>query len=317
MRLVFMGSGSFAVPSLRALLASPAHDVAALVTQPDKPAGRGHRLRLPATKRVALEYGIDVHQPDRVRKPEGVELVRRLAPECVVVVAYGQIIPKAILEIPPRGIINVHASLLPRYRGAAPIQWAIANGEPETGVTTMLIDEGLDTGPILLQEATSLHGDETSAQLEPRLAVLGASLLIRTLEAWVSGALSPQPQDDTQATLAPLIKKEEGIIDWSSSATAISRRVRAFDPWPVAQTTLSGQPIKIWKARPIALEGPRAQNPTEPPGAVATIGPKGFDVACGEGNLAIEEVQPAGKPRMPAADFARGKRLRVGDVVGG
>lgn len=313
MRVIFMGSGSFAVPSLEALLGSPAHTVAALITQPDKPAGRGHRLRLPATKTVALERGLDVHQPAKVRDSESVELVRRLDPECIVVVAYGQIIPKAILEIPRRGVVNVHASLLPRYRGAAPIQWAIANGESETGVSTMLIDEGLDTGPVLLQETTPIGRDETSARLEPRLAALGASLLMRTLDAWSSDSLEPREQDDSEATLAPRIKKEDGIIDWSSAAIAISDRVRAFDPWPVAQTTFSGHPLKIWKAR--AIEDDSSRRPTRP-GTIVAIGHEGFHVTCGEAMLVIEEVQPSGKARMPAADFARGKRLSVGAVLG-
>ncbi len=312
MRLIFMGSGSFAVPSLKTLLDSANHEVAALITQPDKPAGRGHRIRLPATKEVAIEHDLDVHQPVKVRQPEGIELVRKLEPECIVVVAYGQIIPKAILDIAPRGIINVHASLLPRYRGAAPIQWAIARGETETGVSTMLIDEGLDTGPVLLQERTSILPDETSAQLEPRLASLGASLLARTLDGWASDTLQPTPQDDTQATLAPRIKKKDGVIDWSSGAAMISDRIRAFDPWPVAQTTLSGQPLKIWRARPVDEEGSPGQTAPSPPGSIIAVGPEGFQVACGESALVIKEVQPAGKGRMLAADFARGKRLDPG-----
>ncbi len=313
MKLLFMGSGSYAVPSLRALLASPSHEVVALVTQPDKPAGRGHRLRLPPTKHVAIEHGLDVHQPARVRHPEGVELVRELAPECIVVVAYGQIIPKSILDIPPKGIINVHASLLPRYRGAAPIQWAIARGEAETGVSTMLMDEGLDTGPVLLQEPTRIDPDETSSGLAPRLAVLGASLLARTLELWADGALAPTPQDDSAATLAPRIKREDALIDWSLPAQAIAFQVRAFDPWPVAFTTFSGEPLKIWKAR--ALGG----TTSSPQGTVVGVGDGGdsVDVACGEGTiLAIKDVQLSGKARMAAADFARGKRLQLGTRFG-
>ena len=321
MKLLFMGSGSFAVPSLRALLASPSHEVVALVTQPDKPAGRGHRLRLPPTKHVAIEHGLDVHQPARVRHPESVELVRELAPECIVVVAYGQIIPKSILDIPPKGIINVHASLLPRYRGAAPIQWAIARGETETGVSTMLMDEGLDTGPVLLQEKTPIDPDETSSVLEPRLAVLGARLLERTLELWADGALVPTPQDDSDATLAPRIKKEDALVDWSLPARTIASQVRAFDPWPVAFTTFAGVPLKIWKAR--ALGG----TTSSPHGTVVAVGDGGdsdsdsdsdtISVACGEGTiLAIRDVQLSGKARMAAADFARGKRLRLGTRLG-
>ena len=203
-----MGSGSFAVPSLRALLASPSHEVVALVTQPDKPAGRGHRLRLPPTKHVAIEHGLDVHQPARVRHPEAVELVRELAPTCIVVVAYGQIIPKSILDIPPKGIINVHASLLPRYRGAAPIQWAIARGETETGVSTMVMDEGLDTGPVLLQEPTPIGPDETSSELEPRLAALGVSLLGAHARKPGRTALSYRHLRTTPMRRSPLVSRK-------------------------------------------------------------------------------------------------------------
>lgn len=310
MRLIFMGSGSFAVPSLEMLLASATHDVVALFTQRDKPAGRGHRLRLPPTKPVALEHGLDVYQPAKVREPEAVDRVRELEPECIVVVAYGQIIPKSILEIPPKGIINVHASLLPRYRGAAPIQWAIAHGESETGVTTMLMDEGLDTGPILLQAKAPIDEEETSATLEPRLARIGAELLEHTLDGWASNALQPTPQNDGEATVAPLIKKEDALIAWSSPALEISRRVRAFDPWPVAYTLLAGSPLKIWKASPREAEAARA------PGTIVGISPKGLDVACGQGTLVIETVQPAGKKRMDAVGFARGRRLQPGDTLG-
>ena len=313
MKLLFMGSGSFAVPSLRALLASPSHEVVALVTQPDKPAGRGHRLRFPPTKHVAIERGLDVHQPARVRHPEALELVRELAPECIVVIAYGQIIPKSILDIPPKGIINVHASLLPRYRGAAPIQWAIARGETETGVSTMVMDEGLDTGPVLLQEPTPIGPDETSSELEPRLAAMGASLLERTLEAWADGALVPTPQNDSDATLAPRIKKQDALVDWSLPAEAIGSRVRAFDPWPVAFTTFAGVPLRIWKAE--ALAG----TTTSPHGTVVAVGDGGdsVDVACGGGTiLAIKDVQLSGKARLAAADFARGKHLRLGTCLG-
>ena len=222
---------------------------------------------------------------------------------------------QSILDIPPKGIINVHASLLPRYRGAAPIQWAIARGETETGVSTMVMDEGLDTGPVLLQEPTPIGPDETSSELEPRLAALGVSLLERTLEAWADGALVPTPQNDSDATLAPRIKKEDALVDWSLRAQAIGSRVRAFDPWPVAFTTFAGLPLKIWKAR--ALVG----TTSSPHGSVVRVGDDGdgdsVSVACGEGTiLEIRDVQLSGKARMAAADFARGKRLRLGTLLG-
>ena len=311
MQLLFMGSGSFAVPALRALLASSSHQVVALLTQPDKPAGRGHRLRLPPTKHVAIEHDLDVHQPAKVRLPDSVELVRELAPECIVVVAYGQIIPPSILEIPPKGIINVHASLLPRLRGAAPIQWAIARGATETGVSTMLMDEGLDTGAVLLQGSTPIGRDETARELEPRLAALGAGLLERTLERWADGALEPTPQDDSEATLAPRIKKEDARVDWSLPAGTIVSCVRAFDPWPVAFTIFASLPLKIWKAN--LLDGTSSR----PPGSIVAMKDEGIHIACGEGTiLALREVQLSGKARMAAAEFARGRRLQLGTLLG-
>jgi methionyl-tRNA formyltransferase len=304
MKLVFMGSGAFALPSLERLLASPEHRVEALFTQPDKPAGRGHRLRPPPTKAPVAARGIPVYQPAKVRATEAVELVRGLAPECIVVVAYGQIIPKSILELPPKGIINVHGSLLPAYRGAAPIQWAIARGETRTGVTTMLMDEGLDTGPVLLQDALEIGPEDTAESLEPKLAELGAELLTETLSRWARDAIVPAPQDDALASLAPRIKKEDAAVDWTVPAREIACRVRAFRPWPIAFTELLGRELKIWRAREIALPG------SAPPGAIVALEASGFVVACGSASaLLLEEVQVAGKARVPAADFARGQRL--------
>jgi methionyl-tRNA formyltransferase len=313
MNLVFMGSGGFALPSFVALLQSP-HRVTALVTQPDKPAGRGHGLRMPPTKPAALERGVAVHQPARVRNEESIALLRELAPDCIVVVAYGQIIPKAILEIPPKGIINVHASLLPRYRGAAPIAWAIARGESETGVTTMLMNEGLDTGPILLQRSLAILERDTAGTLEARLAPLGAELLVETLSRWASSELVPTPQDDSVSTLAPRIQKEQARIDWSSTALAIHLRVRAFDPWPVAFVSIDGEPVRIWKTR---VEPPELQAPGALPGRIAGFRETGLSVACGEGTgLLVEEVQAPGRNRMSALAFARGRRLGPGDRFG-
>ena len=311
MRLLFMGSGGFALPSLEALLES-SHQVLSLITQPDKPAGRGHDLRMPKTKSLALERGVAVHQPPKVRAEAAVELVRAIAPEVIVVVAYGQIIPASILEIPPRGTVNVHGSLLPRYRGAAPIQWAIARGETETGVTTMLMDAGLDTGPILLQKAISISEQDTGGTLEAKLAPLGAELLLETLSRWERGDLAPIPQDDRKATLAPRIKKEEALVDWSLPATEIHCRVRAFDPWPVAFVNLAGGALRIWRTRVAAAGGAEAD-----PGRILGVEREGLIVACGgRSSLRVEEVQPAGKGRMTASAFARGKRLEPGDFLG-
>ncbi len=313
MKLLFMGSGAFALPSFEALLES-SHELAALFTQPDKPAGRGHKLRMPRTKELALERGVSVHQPQRVRSEGGVAAIRELAPDCIVVVAYGQIIPRSILEIPPKGIINVHGSLLPRYRGAAPIQWAIAEGESETGVTTMLMDEGLDTGPILLQMSHPIASDDTGASLESKLAPIGARLLLSTLLLLENGSLVPISQDASQASIAPRIKKEDALIDWSWQATRIHNRVRAFDPWPVAYVELEGGPVKIWKTRLAA-----ALLPTESaarPGEILSVDDNTIWIACGgESRLGIEQVQAAGKARISAAEFAHGRRLAPGDVL--
>jgi methionyl-tRNA formyltransferase len=308
MRLVFMGSGEFALPSLEALLASR-HAVAALVTQPDKPAGRGHALRRTPTKILALARGIEVHQPARVRTEESVALVRELGPECIVVVAYGQIIPRSILEIPPRGILNVHGSLLPRYRGAAPVQWAIARGETETGVTTMLMDEGLDTGPILLQRSVPILEEDTGGSLEEKLAAIGADLLLETLARLEQGALVPAPQDESRSTLAPRITREDGRVDWSWTARRIHDRARAFDPWPNAWAQVDGAPLKLWKT--LVVED--AIGESGEPGTILRIDAGGAHVACGEGTrLALLEVQSPGKARVSGADFARGKRLVPG-----
>jgi methionyl-tRNA formyltransferase len=310
MRLLFMGSGGFALPSLQALLDSR-HEVLALVTQPDKPAGRGHELRMPRTKALALARGVAVHQPTKVRADTAVELIRGVAPDAIVVVAYGQIIPASILRIPPRGIVNVHGSLLPRYRGAAPVQWAIARGETETGVTTMLMDEGLDTGPILLQSRMPISEADTGGTLEEKLSVAGAALLLETLSLLERGALTPKPQDDSRATLAPRLKKEDALVDWNRPAQEIHCRVRAFDPWPVAFVNLDGAPLRIWKTR---VEGTIEEAKA---GRILRVEGEELAVSCGGRTvLVVQEVQPAGKARMSAAAFARGKRLGPGDFLG-
>jgi methionyl-tRNA formyltransferase len=313
MKLVFMGSGTFSLPSLESLLQSR-HEIVALITQPDKPAGRGHRLRMPPTKSYALEHDLPVHQPAKMRAPDAVALVEELDPECIVVVAYGQIIPKSVLAIPPRGIINVHGSILPAYRGAAPIQWAIARGERETGVTTMLMDEGLDTGPILLTQSMPIEKDDTSRSLTPRLAEAGATLLLRTLDVWESGDIEPTPQDDDEATLAPRIRKEDGRIDWSMTSAEIDCRIRAFDPWPAAWIELGETPLKLWRARPLPTGEAERDADSRPPGTLLGFDGPAVVVSCGSGTrLRLEEVQAAGKQRLPAADFFRGRRLEVGD----
>ncbi len=305
MRLAFLGSGRFAVPSLQALI-SAGHDVAALVTQPDRESGRGRALAPPPTKPVAVARGIPVQQPGRIRQPEAVAALAAVQPEVLVVVAYGQILPRAVLDLAPRGAFNVHASLLPRYRGAAPIQWAIARGESQTGVTTMQLDEGLDTGPILMARATPIGPLETAGELEGRLAGIGAELLLETLDGLASGRLQPRPQDHALATLAPILRKEDGRVDWSRPASEIGWRVRGFHPWPGATAAWQGQGLKLLRVAE-APPGPGA------PGEILEAGPSGVLVGCGGGTrLWLAEVQPESRRAMPASAWAAGARLRPG-----
>jgi len=310
-RIVFLGSGSFAVPSLEALLEA-GHDVAALLTQPDREKGRGQALAPPPTKPVAERRGLPVLQPRRVREPEAQEALRRLAPELQVVVAFGQILPRSVIDIAPRGTVNVHASLLPKLRGAAPIQWAIANGETETGVTTMLIDEGLDTGPTLLSRATPIGPEETAAELEPRLARMGAELLLETIRGLEERTIVPVPQDHGRATLAPLLEKEDGRIDWSLPAARVASRARGFHPWPGAFTVHEGRLLKVLRVR--EAPGPDA---AAQPGAIRAVGADGVTVACGGGTaIRLVEVQPESRRAMPASAWAAGARLRPGARLG-
>jgi methionyl-tRNA formyltransferase len=310
MRVVFLGSGTFAIPSLEAVLAA-GHEVAAVVSQPDKEKGRGRALAPPPLKTAALAHRLEVLQPRRIKAPEALEALRALRPEVQIVVAYGQILPRAVIEAAPRGTVNVHGSVLPRYRGAAPVQWAIVNGEAETGVSTMLIDEGLDTGPVLLSRATPIGPAETAPELEARLARLGADLLVETLDGLLSGRVQPVPQDHSRATHAPIIKKEDGRLDWSSSAAVIDRRVRGFQPWPGVVTSYAGRELKILRARPeggVAAAGP---------GTVVAVDRDGLVVACGEGTgLRLFDVQPESRKAMPGAAFAAGARLAPGARLG-
>lgn len=310
MRIVFLGSGAFAIPSLRALVEA-GHEVAAVVTQPDREKGRGQSLQPPPVKPVALALGRPVLQPPRLRAPEAQAALRALAPELQVVVAYGQILPRAVIGIAPAGTINVHSSLLPRYRGAAPIHWAIVNGEAETGVTTMMIDEGLDTGPLLLSRATPIGPEETTPELEARLAVLGGALLVETIDRLAKGTVSPVPQDHAAATHAPILRKEDGRIDWTARAEVVARRVRGLLPWPGTTTSWAGGDLKILRATPAGAEDGGAA-----PGTILAID-DGLRVACGAGTtLRVLEVQPASRRAMSAAAFAAGARLRPGARLG-
>jgi methionyl-tRNA formyltransferase len=312
-RVVFLGSGAFAIPSFEALLEA-GHDVAALVTQPDKEKGRGRGMAAPPLKPVAEARGVRVVQPRRIREPEALQALRDLRPEVLVVVAYGQILPRPVLDVPRRGAVNVHGSLLPRYRGAAPIQWAIANGEPETGVTTMLLDEGMDTGPILLARATPIGEEETATDLEPRLARLGAALLVETLDGLRDGTLAARPQVHAEATMARILRKEDGRVDWARPAAEIAARARGFHPWPGATTRHGGGDLKLLRVRP---------EPGDPlpadvlPGTVLGVDRLGIVVAAGEGTrLRLLDVQPESRRAMEAAAFAAGARLQPGTRLG-
>jgi methionyl-tRNA formyltransferase len=313
-RIVFLGSGAFAIPCLEGLL-DAGHDVAALVTQPDRRKGRGGTMAPPPLKPVAEARGLAILQPRRVREPETQDALRRLVPELQVVVAFGQILPRSVIDIAPLGTVNVHASLLPKLRGAAPIQWAIATGERETGVSTMLIDEGLDTGPVLLQRATPIGAEETAADLEPRLALLGAEVLLETVRGLARGTVTPSPQDHDRATLAPLLKKEDGRLDWTLTAAELHCRIRGLHPWPGTFTSLDGRMLKILGARP--LPGPVEEGRPAPPGTLLGSGPDGLVVSCGAASrLLVTRVQPESRRAMPAAAFAAGARLKPGQTFG-
>ncbi len=309
MRLAFLGTPAFAVPTLEAIVLA-GYDVAAVVTQPDRPRGRGGESASSPVKEAALRHGLPVYQPERVRRPEAVEYLRALRTDAMVVVGYGQIIPQAIIDLAPLGIINVHASLLPEYRGAGPIQWAIVNGETVTGVTTMRIDAGLDTGDMLLKAETPIGPDETAPELGARLASMGAALLVETLQKLAAGEIVPQPQDGARATYAPMLKKEDGRIDWSLPAAAIHNRVRGLQPWPGAYTTFRGQSLHVWKSRAGA-----AQAVTAAPGTFISVKPPA--VACGAGTVELIEVQLEGRKRIPASDFINGQRILPGESLGG
>jgi methionyl-tRNA formyltransferase len=307
-RIVFFGTPEFAVPSLRALLTGR-HAVVGVVCQPDRPAGRGQQPAVPPVKRQAADAAIPVLQPEKVRTAEFLGALRAWTPELIVVAAYGRILPATILALPPRGCINVHASLLPKYRGAAPVQWAILRGESTTGITIMQMVEEMDAGAILLQRAAAIGPAETGGELQKRLAQLGAQLLLEALDRLEAGALQPAPQDEAAVTYAPMIRKQDGHIDWQQPALQISRAVRAFNPWPSAFTTLGGKMLKIHDAR--AMTG----DPVAVPGTVLAVA-DGLTIATGSGYLVVEELQIEGRKRLPAPDFVRGGQVTVGTVLG-
>ena len=308
MKIVFMGTPQAARVSLERLI-SDGHEIVGVYTQPDRPSGRGKKVVYSAVKELALKHGLQLFQPLKVRTTEALEEFRALAADVAVVVAYGRILPDRFLQAFPHGAINVHFSLLPKYRGAAPVNWAIVNGETETGVTTMKMDAGLDTGDILLQRSTPIGPQENAIELMERLSVVGADLLSETLQGL--DAIEPRTQIDSDASLAPIMKKEDGLIDWSMPADEIERRVRGFQPFPSSFTFHDGHRLTVWsgKVEPIA---------SRIPGTVVERSGDRLLVQCGGGAaLAVLEIQPEGKRRMPVRDFLNGSKIAVGDVLGG
>ena len=306
MRIVFMGTPDFAVPSLQALI-DAGHDVCAVYTQPDKPQGRKQILTAPPVKTLALEHDIPVFQPNTLKNEDEQARLRELAPEVIIGVAYGKLLPKAVLDIPPHGCINVHGSLLPRWRGAAPIQWAVIAGDEMAGVTTMQMAEGLDTGDMLLTYETKVGEKETAGELFDRLAQSGAELLTQTLVKL--DEIEPRPQDDAQSCYAHMLDKQMAVIDWSKSAHEIDCLIRGLNPWPIALTALSGERLKVFAAEKANGRGE--------PGTVLEADPKkGLTVACGEGALGLTEIQLVGGKRMKATDFLRGHAIEVGTKLG-
>ena len=317
MILVFCGTPRFAVPTLEKLVET-GHSVPLVVTQPDRPCGRGMELAPSPVKESALRLGLSITQPDKIKTNE--DFRKQLAdikPDAIIVVGYGRIIPQWMIDLPRLGNLNLHASLLPKYRGAAPIQWAIANGETVTGVTTMRIDAGLDTGDILLQRELPVAADDTAETLAPKLAAIGAELMVETLRGLEQGAVHPQPQDHTRATLAPIIQKEEGRIDFSASATGIYNRLRGFQPWPGGYTTYRGKNLAVAAARahPDHRFAHKESMATSP-GSIVVEGDCIFVGCHGDSWLEILELQPEGKRRMSARDFINGYRPKTGDRLG-
>ncbi|HXX14274.1 MAG TPA: methionyl-tRNA formyltransferase [Candidatus Eremiobacteraceae bacterium] len=313
LRLVFCGTPQFAVPSLQRLLAEPDFEIVSIITQPDRPRGRGQEVSYSAVKEAGLAAGIQVHQPEKMRAPEVEQQLRAWAPEAIVIIAYGQIIPARLLPIPRLGWINLHASLLPKYRGAAPIAWAIANGETVTGNTSMRIDAGMDTGEMLLQQELSVGAQETAPELAQRLAQIGAGLMVQTLRGLGSGELAAQPQDHGLATYAPMLKREDGCIDWSRPAPEIHNRMRGFTPWPGAFTEFRGQTCHL-AGRP--YEPQQQDGKDQPPGTLFLQGGK-LLVECGTATLLeVSHVKLQGRRQVSAAEFANGAHLQVGERFG-
>ena len=309
MKAVFMGTPDFAVGTLEELIHSR-HEVAAVVTQPDKPKGRGKAMQFPPVKEVAVRENIPVYQPRRVRDPEFIKILKEIDPDVIVVVAFGQIIPQEIIDLPKYGCINVHGSILPKYRGAAPIQWAVIDGEKESGVTTMQMDAGLDTGDMLLKTIIPLEKEETGGSLFEKLSTAGAKLLIETLEKLEEGSIVPEKQGESPTPYAKMLTKEMGDLDWKKDAVLLEQLIRGLNPWPSAYTHLNGKTLKIWSAEVEERET------KEKPGPVVEVNKKELKVQTGKGILSLKEVQIEGKKRMEIDAFLRGNTVKEGIVLG-
>lgn len=326
MRIVFMGTPEFAVPSLE-ILHQAGYEIAGVFTQPDRPAGRGNKLRASSVKEAAIRLELPIFQPTKIKSAESVEQLRQLQPDCIIVAAFGQILSKEILSIPQFGCINVHASLLPQYRGAAPIHRAVLNGDRITGITTMYMDEGLDTGDIILQTKISIGENDTVGYVHDKLARTGAELLVKTLNMLKDGTMqrTPQPGDFTYAYM---LTKEDELLDWNTGAAKIHNQIRGLNPWPGAYTFFRGEKVKVWQSKLVnkSLSDSKKQDIDEVilkdsyeaavPGTILAITEEGFICNTGKGNVEIIEVQPAGKKKMKARDFANGKRIKPGEIFG-
>lgn len=309
MRIVFMGTPDFAVPTLEKLYEA-GHDVAAVFTQPDKPKGRGYKLTPPPVKVLAQQYATPVYQPKSLKKePEMWDVIKQLEPDCIVVAAYGKLLPKQVLDIPKYHCVNVHGSLLPKYRGAAPIQWSVLNGDDETGITTMLMGEGLDTGDILLQRSTPIGENETAAELFDRLAEIGADLLIETLEKLEKGEITPVKQDEELATYASILTKDMCMIDFNKPVKEVHKKICGLSDWPCAVTTLDGKRLKVFRSQIVKDKMPGQQ-------AGTVVDTKQFCVCCADGVIKLTEVQAEGSKRMRSEDYLRGKPITPGTILG-
>lgn len=307
MKILFMGTPGFAVPCLESLIKA-GHNICGVFTQPDKPKGRGHKLTAPPVKEVAIKNNIEVFQPDKIRNAETLSIIKSLEPEIIVVVAYGKILPKEIIDYPKYGCVNVHASLLPKYRGAAPIQWSIINGEKTTGVTTMYMNEGLDTGDMLLKSSTIINDDETSGDLHDRLSFIGADLILKTLNEISKGTIKRKKQNDDEASYSTMLDKSLCNIDWNKAAINIHNLVRGLNPWPTASTILNGNILKIHKTKVSNIKGGS-------PGEIISLNP--FVVSCsGDTSLEILELQLLGKKRMSSEEFLRGHKIKIYEKLG-